>query len=88
MSPTAEATAETPVESKTTETAPRPEDLTVHASGETPTEDEVSGMEIVVPLSALPGEDDYHVTKDPRVKGVEWRDLVQVNKFQAFKEVT
>ena len=103
MSPTAEATAEKPVESTNAEggrplstgekgsdplSAGRPEDLTVHSSGETPTADEVSGMEIVVPLSALPGDENYHVTKDPRVKAVEWRDLVKVTKFQAFKEVT
>lgn len=88
MSPTAEATAETPALVKSTTTEAKPEDLTVHASGELPTSDEVSGMEIVIPLSALPGDEGYHITKDPRVKAVEWRDLVKVSKWQAFKEVT
>lgn len=85
MSPTAEATVErTLVESQT----PRPEELTLHASGELPTQDEVSGVEVPMPLSALPGDDDYHITKDPRVRAIEWRDLVQVSRWQAFKEVT
>jgi len=95
VSPTAEATAEKPVDtdirngdSPLAGTVPKPEELTVHASGETPTADEVSGMETPMPLSALPGDADYHITKDPRVKAVEWRDLVQVSKWQAFKEVT
>jgi fatty acid desaturase len=88
VSPTAEATAELAVVSTENLAPSRPEDLTVHSSGEKPTEDEVSGMEIVIPLSALPGEEGYHISKDPRVKAVQWRDLVQVNWFQAFKETT
>lgn len=41
-----------------------------------------------MPLSALPGEEGYHVTKDPRVRAVAWRDLTKVTKWQAFVEVT
>lgn len=99
MSPTAEATAEPAVAQSSAPPADpseamldalslRPQDVTVHSSGELPTAEEVSGMELAVPLSALPGEEGYHVTKDPRVKAVQWRDLVPVTKFQAFKETT
>ncbi len=85
MSPTAEATAECAM---TRSAASRPQDLGDHAGGGLLPQDEVSGLEVPMPLSARTGDADYHVTKDPRVKLVEWRDLVTVSPWQAFVEVT
>ena len=41
-----------------------------------------------LPLPSSPGHEGYQITKDPRLEAIEWRDLVQVTKWQAFIEVT
>jgi fatty acid desaturase len=38
--------------------------------------------------AATTGDDEYRLDRDPRLKDVEWRDLVKPTRWQTFKEVT
>ena len=41
-----------------------------------------------IPLAALPGDEGYHVARDPRVRAVRWRDLVAVSPWEVASEAT
>jgi len=82
---TAPPSSELPFQSAETEI-----ETLIHASGEAAQDGEVSGVETAIPVTALPTADGtpVHITRDPRIRAIQWKDLVAVTKLGTLHEVT